>query len=418
MSYIQITSTSIKGNKIDTSYSVSSDLSKYFNNPYTFTITYSCNLDGLPQSIAVIPFVCNILPLIWLTNSELFVDSLDQDFFESIDEFKKGYIQMYPMLKFLGKVCPSIIQKNHHSGDKYAMFFSGGADAFATLFAHISEKPDLMMVHGSDVFLNDIEGWANIKRNGLETAKLFNLQFHSIASNFREILNVPKLEELINLVNDSWWHGFQHGIGLIGLSAPLCFVNGFQKILIASSYTINEKGKITCASDPSIDNFVKFAGTNVFHDQYEFTRQEKINHICQFTKKEKTNIKLHVCWETRTGNNCCNCEKCYRTIMEIAVEGFDPNSFGFNVGPKTYQQIKRDISHQINMAPHIVAFWKDIQNKANKTDFTPKEVSWVKHYNFDKVNETIYKKTRRFIFKIPGTVKFINFIQAKLCKTK
>ena len=103
--------------------------------------------------------------------------------------------------------------------------------------------------------------------------------------------------------------------------------------------------------------------------------------------------------------------------MEIAVEGFDPNSFGFNVGPKTYQQIKRDISHQINMAPHIVAFWKDIQNKANKTDFTPKEVSWVKHYNFDKVNETIYKKTRRFIFKIPGTVKFINFIQAKLCKT-
>ena len=37
---------------------------------------------------------------------------------------------------------------------------------------------------------------------------------------------------------------------------------------------------------------------------------------------------LHVCWEVQ-GENCCKCEKCYRTMANIMAEGESPKRFNF-----------------------------------------------------------------------------------------
>ena len=39
-----------------------------------------------------------------------------------------------------------------------------------------------------------------------------------------------------------------------------------------------------------------------------------------------------MCWESSGGSNCCNCEKCWRTILGVYAEGFDPREFGFEYG--------------------------------------------------------------------------------------
>ena len=45
--------------------------------------------------------------------------------------------------------------------------------------------------------------------------------------------------------------------------------------------------------------------------------------------------------ELRDEFNCSNCEKCFRTILGIILNGEDPNTYGFNVDGKVYQKLFR-----------------------------------------------------------------------------
>lgn len=76
----------------------------------------------------------------------------------------------------------------------------------------------------------------------------------------------------------SWWHEFQHGMGLITLMAPVAYKEKVRRLYIASSYTADVKNLI-CTSGPSIDNFVQFSGCEVVHDGFESNRQEKVRYI-------------------------------------------------------------------------------------------------------------------------------------------
>lgn len=93
---------------------------------------------------------------------------------------------------------------------------------------------------------------------------------------------------------DGWWHGFQHGIGLIGQAAPIAFNHKLKSVYIVSTFTI--KDKVTCASDPIIDNFVEFCGWKTIHDGYESTRQDKVHKISRFVKNTGVDVNLRVCW--------------------------------------------------------------------------------------------------------------------------
>jgi len=125
-------------------------------------------------------------------------------------------------------------------------------------------------------------------------------------------------------------------------------VKGYSKIYIASSFTMADKGNYTCASDPTIDNYVRFCGCDIVHDGYECNRQDKIKSICDYAKKKKMQIPLRVCWESTEGTNCCVCEKCFRTMLAIYAEKQHPADFGFG-------EDKREISALFNINDAIFA---------------------------------------------------------------
>lgn len=110
-----------------------------------------------------------------------------------------------------------------------------------------------------------------------------------------------------------------------------------KTVYFASSFTAADKGKITCASDPTIDNFVKFAGSCVVHDGYEFSRQDKVHNIVEFSNKNGIKVPLRVCWKSTGGKNCCQCEKCWRTILELIAEGASAENYDLNYN---YKQLK------------------------------------------------------------------------------
>ncbi len=407
MNNINISGITIDSGKITVRFTVSPDMEKYFNAD-TFTTEYNADLTGVPISLALIPFVSNILPIIWLTDAELQLPELDKDFFNSISEFKRGYESMFPMFEFKGNVrCDNIVNNASTTVESphAAAFFSGGVDAFATLIAHAEEKPTLITLRGSDITHDDTAGWDIVKQHTLQTACQFGVNTTFIKTTFRTFINDIELNRLVKSSGDSYWHGFQHGIGLIGHAAPLVWKYGVRKLYIASSYTAEHH--VTCASDPTIDNYVKMAGCETIHDQYEFDRQEKVDHICEYAKGVKEKPTLRVCWITSGGRNCCKCEKCLRTMFEIFAAGQDPREYGFPYTSNDLRAARRTIIS--NYCGSSVPYWIAIRKRFQAVPSLqiPREIEWIRTIDFDKERRSIgflCYRTAIFSKRLPGRI--------------
>ena len=273
MNSIKVLNVEVCSEKLRVNYQLSSGLERYFSPIRTFEAEYSENIETVPFSVLVIPFVCNVLPIVWLTDSVLELNELDREFYEAIPGVLKGYRDMSPMLAFRGSVQAAKIVDNHYEAtDAVAALFSGGVDAFATLVAHITEKPTLITLWGADVRLTDQEGWDRVSQHVRETVNQYALPTPLlIRTNFRSMVKEGPLGELVAAAGDGWWHGYQHGIAILGHAAPSAYLHRWKTVYIASSFTPDNKA--ICASDPTIDNNLQLVSTRVWHDQYEFHRQ-------------------------------------------------------------------------------------------------------------------------------------------------
>ena len=330
MNRIEIKSKLVSDYRIEYECEIYGDWKKYFTNE-KFFVEYSIPINKINRSIAIIPILGTVLPISWLFDAEIKVDEIDKMFYESIPEFKKGYEEMYPQLEFLGKLSAIEIVENNQEKNIPAMLFSAGVDAFDTLISHIKEKPALITIWGADISVDNNDGWSVVEKHRDDVVTDWKLNGVTIKSSFKKWIEECILSEYtLKMVNDSWWHGFHHSIGMFALTAPVAFCEGYTKLYVASSFTPADIGNYTCASDPTIDNYVKFCGCSVVHDGYEFNRQDKIHNICKYSQTKNEQIKLRVCWESIGGSNCCHCEKCYRTMLGIFAERMNPEHFGFS----------------------------------------------------------------------------------------
>ena len=331
MEAIELLEVKKKNNRIEYSFTVSERLRSFFA-AREFVIEYDEPIESVPDAVAAVPFVCCVLPIVWLTDSKLIVSELDEAFFNCIPEVKKGYEKMFPESQFLGTLeIGAIVPSNRPSVPGCsAMLYSCGLDSMDTLYRHIEEKPLLVSIWGSDIRYDNIEGWSVVRSAINEAASAFHLSCATIRSTFREFDNERELSRQFSAqLKDGWWHGVKHGIALLGHVAPLAYLHGLENMYIASS-NCPEDGHIRCASNPWSDNQVRYVNCRVFHDGFECSRQDKVRNIVHFSDQRGEILPLHVCWETQTGNNCCKCEKCYRTIAGLMAEGADPARYGFS----------------------------------------------------------------------------------------
>ncbi len=348
--------------------------------------TYDEDIESVPDSIAIIPALCNLLPIAWVYDFEIEVDEIDQTFNEAVPKIIGGYQKMYPGLKFGGKIAAKKIVDNKYEAKNAGVLFSGGVDATTTAYRHLDEKPDIITVLGSDIRLDDKKGIETVNRFNLDFSKNHGLKYERIYSTFRVFLDEGKLGTKDELVKNgfAWWHEFQHGIGLIGLVAPLSYIRGYKTVYIASSYHKGQWGEYTCASDPLIDNELKYGKTATFHDGYELTRQDKVKFICDYATKHNLKPYLRVCWESSGGENCCHCEKCRRTYFAILAEKHDPSNFGLVFNDVQYKRMiawyKRHLSYNFNYT--AVPFYQAIQSvyiQNYKEEETPPELKWFRN---------------------------------------
>lgn len=335
-------------------------------------------LAGVPAGILNVPAAANLIAAAWVLNAELVVPELDEDFFRCLPEVKRAYQRMYPEIPLGGKVTvlrnsggdpedlhqsrnllygdPVDLQQNRifsyrenlhnmaQRGSGAMLLFSGGVDSWYSLVRHESEHPALVTVIGADVPARDRSGTRVLARLQEETVHSLGCRGKVLVrTNLREFINEEALGNETGKYyrGDGWWHDFQHGIGLLGCCAPAAAAMHCGTVYIAASFTAAD-GKVRCASDPSIDNCVRFGGTEAIHDGFESSRLEKLRTLKEFHEREHKLVPLHICWERSDGINCCRCEKCIRTWMELKHLGADPAEYGLDITP-TRHEMRRAI---------------------------------------------------------------------------
>lgn len=392
---IKLNKIEVKNNLVKYYFNVSDGLKDYFTNNYLF-IEYSDDicLEKIPNSILVIPFISSILPLIWVTDSVMWVNEVDKTFYRSLSRIKNAYQDIYDYFPLKGSLIPAqIIDNDFQVNRETLVLFSGGLDAHTTYLRNQTLNPLLFNVQGwykentdeknnvADIDIKDITRFSSNEKCDFRYAK----------SNFATILNSRKFDSKFKKkTGDSLWHGFQHSMAFISIAIPVCYYYGVRTIYIASSFTIGDYGR--CASYPTTDSEFEFADLGrVIHDGFELSRQDKVKIVVEHQKKMNSDYQIKVC--TFNEENCTMCEKCVRTMLGIIAENGDITKFGFNVEGNLLNHFKSLFENNIvffDVQGESKKHWGYIKNRMieNYDNISEKElVDWFLNVDLVKIRK-------------------------------
>lgn len=389
--YLKLNNIKINGNRVDYYFTVSQNLEKFFDSRFHMFIDYDENIENIPISILAIPFVSNIMPLMWITDSILWIEEIDRTYYDSLLRVKNAYQNMYDNYRLKGSIISAKTINNQYKIKRSALeLFSGGLDAIATNIRIIDKNPLLVNIYGWDTDSKDDDrvfqsDKINIKKFSLKN----NLDAKFIKSNFATFINSKVIDKKYKKkLNDSWWHGFQHGMSFIGHAIPLAYKYNIENIFIASSFSLGGE-RHTCSSDPAVDIEIKYASGGVIHDGCELTRQDKIRLVVEKQKQINSDYPIRVC--SFNDKNCCKCEKCFRTILGLIAEGVDKSTlekFGFYIDDDLtvfFNKLMDEKIHLFGVEREQEIHWPSIKRRMidNKENITEtKFVDWFLNYNF------------------------------------
>lgn len=391
-----------EGKKIFYDYHIDDKIKSYFKSDNPFYALYDQDISKTPLSLAVIPLLANIMPISWFVGFDVYIDEIDETFFNSLKELKTQFIKFHPNKNISGKLHANKIVKNKFNKNNTSLLFSGGLDSFDSLTRHYHKKPYLISIHGADVEINDTIRWNEFKKFNSEEKILDLSRLFYVESNLREFYTY-KVDLLVDHLG--WWGAVQHGMALLGVLSPLSYKYGITDINIAASAT----NEITYSwgSSPYIDENMKWANTKVTHDGYQFRRTDKTDNVVKFVNGTDYNIKLRVCYaDDRQGANCNICHKCQRTALSLILADANPSDYGFDLPTNFYDLIFYNFGEDCIMTKGIKFQWTCIQEKALKTN------SFFVLNNEEKEKEAIKKFANLDLDKI------VNKNEAKVKKLK
>lgn len=377
----------INKNLVCYDFSCTENLNCYFAKKQLF-IEYTNDVSNVPVSILSIPFISTFLGIAWLENCNIYVDELDETYYYSLRETRTAYQDMYSEVSLKGRVVPCKIIKNEISNSENSLLlFGGGVDAHSSFIRNKQIISHIINIQG---WFKDIAGQDKAadadRTHCVDFAKRMGVEFLYVRSNFSSVINATVFNKRYQrLLHDQWWHGIQHSMAFIGISIVEAFRLGISNLIIASSCT---KGRLKpCASFITTDSSYRFAKEgNVLHDAFELNRQQKIKIIVDYQKHSEELYPLKVC--SFNDKNCCECEKCFRTILEIVAEGGNIRDYGFNISDSLTETFKNVIERRLALWGidfELKTYWLQSfsRMKENRANIEDKEfVDWITQYDF------------------------------------
>lgn len=372
---------------------------RYLSGNGTFFVEYPDDVktESIPRSILAIPFVGNMLTVSMLLDIPIEVPELDETFYQSIGSIKAAYKRMFPYLRlnFDVRAVRVVDNTNTAVGNRKTLFFTGGLDATGALVRVADIHPTLVNIWGGDVSTTDEKTHANLAGYLSGISKAFDTDYAFIKYNGREMYNERKVTRLcatriLPWQNHGWWASFAHILSMVTAYAPYAYDKHVTEHYIASSY--ESRSSAFDANNETLLDAIRFADCRMVSVDKEADRTQKAKCIIDFQKKEHVSIKLKVCWYRHAGENCSECEKCYRTILDILVNHGNPNDFGFKADSETYAKIRQFVEQNyVN-----TGYWKPIQEEFRKERafwMSQPDIYWILDCRFNRL-PTLLRKIR------------------------
>jgi hypothetical protein len=333
-----------------------------------FVADYGVDVSDVPESILTVPVLAHVCPVAWATGATVRVDRVDAAFLETLRHVGERLCEMYPTFMEGGRiVCGEAVEGDEPgTRDRSAMLFTGGVDSMATYVRHREETPDLISIKGW--VIRDDDRWERNREYFQEFAAAHGVDNRFVESNMLDFLATPLLQaHFQRYLDGAWYSSVGHGLGLLGLCAPLAVATDVGQLYIAATHT----GEWTrpWGSHPTIDDHVQWSGTQAVHDGYESTRQEKIETIADYVRSDAPDLTLRTCIHSERPENCNDCEKCYRTIVGLLLAGLDPNDHGYAYDAGTVDEIRDGFeSGEWVLIPTKEYHWGILQTRANEVE--------------------------------------------------
>ncbi len=382
--YIEI-STIVRKNYVLFNVEYSKGIKRYFSSRVLYAV-YDESIGNVDESILNIPAISVLAPVAWAIGADLYVNVLDSDFLKSLEKVRSVMRAWYPKLPFSTEIHTKEVM-NKIESSRYGLLFSGGVDSTSSYARHRKERPNLIMIHGSDIPLSEEAFWRKVSEHYRRFAKVEGVEINFIRTNMRQMLNERLLDAEFGRYgwDYSWWGSFSHGIYQLGLCAPLTSAKNIGRLLIASTCT--PKFNIPWGSHPLIDENISWAGVEIIHDGFEMSRLEKINQsIKRFIEESGRLPTLRVCHSQFKQFNCNRCMKCYRTILELLLANIDPNGCGFHVTAASLEDLRRKlIDKEIKLDEIELYYFRDIQeNIPSKPPAYEEFFEWLRGYDLSR----------------------------------
>jgi hypothetical protein len=323
-------------------------------------------LADIDDSLLAIPFLLNVIPLVWASGDRYRIAALDAPLASALEQVRAGFRRLYPKVSWNGQLVADTTVAGTPTANTrgIALLFSGGADSVYSSLTHRGEPERWITILSS---LGSFE-WQNSQARAAaedhfrRSAATSGRECSFVTSNLRQFIDEAKL---VGVWPDPrrWMIEVQHGLGFAGLCAPLMSHFQIRRLLVASCE--RDHYGLPGGSHPDIVNAIRWSGAQAFLDGFEKTRQEKIRAIRKMLPELGRPPTLKPCLHPVGGfENCCACAKCLQTMLGILAEGDDPRPYGFSMGPPfALSAVRSQISARRLQMPDAgeLLQWQEIQ---------------------------------------------------------
>ncbi|RQH00526.1 hypothetical protein [Natrarchaeobius oligotrophus] len=374
MSTIVIDRITVRENTLECEIRPSADVARFFSGE-TFVTSYDRSIEDVPEGILAIPVLANVCPVAWANGADVYVDEVDASFARALEDVKASLLGMYDFLEGGTLYARRTIEPKpaaesiDGAESESALLFTGGVDSTCSYVRHRDEEPALVSIRGWTITPDraDDRKWDDLRNRVESFADERGLETAFVESNVLSALDHPMLlAHYKRHVDGAWYSSVGHGLGLLGLCAPMAYARGIGDLYVAATHW--DGIDLEWGSRPDIDDNVRWSGTRCHHDAYELTRQERLDAIADYVESDAPSLELQTC-NVRMDGNCGECEKCYRTAVGLRLSGLEPSRHGYAFVDRDYDEIRSALEGgEWVLGQDERHMWADIRDRVRETE--------------------------------------------------